>query len=105
MAEVSLSQRVMRIEFPRAMFGDEALKRAAYAFMRRATVAFSVSEDNIVCSLEPTVVSDVDLPNLERDFRREVIDQDLRVSTELATEPLRNAILGLAFSRTGLQSE
>jgi His-Xaa-Ser system protein HxsD len=105
MAEVGLSQPVLRIRFPRVMFGDEALKRAAYAFMRRATVAFSVDGENTICSLEPTTVSDVDLLNLERDFRREVIDQDLRVSTELATEPLRNAILGLAFSRTGLQNE
>jgi hypothetical protein len=33
----------------------------------------------------------------------EVLDQELRLSTEAKTEDLRNAILGLAFSRTGLQ--
>jgi len=43
------------------------------------------------------------LDGLERDFRRELLDQDLRINLEARTEPIRTAILGLAFSRTGLQ--
>jgi hypothetical protein len=32
-----------------------------------------------------------------------VLDQDLRASIARETEPVRNAVLALAFSRTGLQ--
>jgi len=39
----------------------------------------------------------------ERDLRREVVDHDLRISIEQRTSPYRDAILGLAFSKTGLQ--
>ena len=44
-------------------------------------------------------------PSIEALFRREVLDQNLRLAIEAETEPLRTAILGLAFSRTGLQGE
>ena len=80
----------------------EALKRAAYALMARATVKFETTDKEVRCILTPTSV-DERLDELERDFRREVVDQDLRISIEAQTEPLRTAILGLTFSRTGLQ--
>ena len=44
-----------------------------------------------------------DLEAAERELRAEVLDQDLRASIARETEPVRNAILALAFSRTGLQ--
>ena len=84
------------------MFSLEALKRAAYVLMARATVAFETSNLEVRCTIIPTTET-MDLQLLERDFRREVIDQDLRMEIEARTEPMRNAILGLTFSRTGLQ--
>ena len=89
---------------PSAVFGFEAVKRAAYSFMKRATVVFEDGSEGltlIVSPLEPSA----DLELLERDFRRELLDQDLRMNLEARTEPIRTAILGLAFSRTGLQNE
>jgi DNA-binding FrmR family transcriptional regulator len=38
-----------------------------------------------------------------RELQAEVLDQDLRATISRETEPMRNAILALAFSRTGLQ--
>ena len=72
--------------------------------MKRATVVFEDGSEGltlIVSPLEPSA----DLELLERDFRRELLDQDLRMNLEARTEPIRTAILGLAFSRTGLQNE
>jgi hypothetical protein len=51
------------------------------------------------CVLTPAAGQDP--ATLEVDFRREVLDQDLRISTERDTEGVRNLILGLAFSRVG----
>lgn len=88
--------------FPLAMFDLEALKRAAYVLMPRASIAFEISNSEVRCSITPTSPKE-DRGLLERDFRREVVDHALRISIEARTEPMRNAILGLTFSRTGLQ--
>jgi His-Xaa-Ser system protein HxsD len=90
------------VVLPLAMFSPEASKRAAYVLMARAMVAFEMSSQDVRCTIRPAAISD-DHQQLERDFRREVIDQDLRIEIEARTEPMRNAILGLTFSRTGLQ--
>lgn len=92
----------MVVEFPLPGFALEAVKRAAYMLMARVTVTYEITPDIIRCTLSPAAPS-IDLALAERDFRREVLDQDLRLSIEARTEPMRTAILGLAFSRTGLQ--
>lgn len=87
---------------PAGAFSLEALKRAAYALMARADISFEPCGEEVRCILRPLSTSE-NSGTLERDFRREVLDQDLRISIEDRTEPMRNAVLGLAFSRTGLQ--
>lgn len=90
------------VVFSLSVFNLEALKRAAYVLMPRASVTFKVTNSEVRCTIIPiSLKEDVDI--MERDFCREVVDQDLRISIEARTEPIRNAILGLTFSRTGLQ--
>jgi His-Xaa-Ser system protein HxsD len=91
------------VSLPRAIYSVDAIKRASYALMARYDVSLSVSGDEIVCSLAPAR-PDIRMENAERDFRREVVDQDLRISIEQQTHTYRDAILGLAFSKTGLQN-
>lgn len=90
------------VTLSRAAFSVDAAKRAAYALMARFDVDVAVVGDDLVCSLLPANAT-ISMETAERDFRREVIDQDLRISIEERTAPYRDAILGLAFSRTGLQ--
>jgi His-Xaa-Ser system protein HxsD len=87
----------------REAFSVEAVKRATYALMARYDVSLTVGDDDIVCAIAPAR-PDVSMDAAERDFRREVVDQDLRISIERQTETYRDTILGLAFSKTGLQS-
>lgn len=94
----------MLIELPADGFSLEAAKRAAYELMARVDVSFSVNERALSCELTP-VRPDIDMGLAERDFRRGVLDHELRISIERQTEPLRTAILALAFSKTGLQGE
>ena len=102
MSDFDSKQASLDVVLSLAIFSPDALKRAAYAMMARANVAFEVSDTEVRCTITPTSQTE-DAEALERDFRREVIDQDLRISIESRTEPMRNAILGLTFSRTGLQ--
>ena len=91
------------VAFPVAVFSVEAVKRAAYALMASVDVLLESTADEIRCTLRPAKTA-VDFSTAERDFRREVLDQDLRISIERQTGHYRDAILGLAFSRTGLQN-
>lgn len=85
-----------------SMYSLDALKRAAYAMMHRISVKFDISNELVCCTIVP-LSSNEDAAILERDFLREVNDHDLRISIEAKTEQTRTAILGLTFSRTGLQ--
>lgn len=89
------------IRFPLAVFDLEAIKRAAYRFSGQVSVEFQFETDAIKCVLRS--LSDADAATLEQAFRTEVLDQDLRIRIGKETEPVRNLILSLAFSRTGLQ--
>jgi His-Xaa-Ser system protein HxsD len=101
-ARDSIAAPAIEVAFPIEGFGIEAVKRAAYMLMARVQIDFVLADKRIVCTLTP-VTAAVDLQAAERDFRREVLDQDLRLSMEAQTSAMRDVILGLAFSRTGLQ--
>lgn len=102
MLETTPSTTELVIEFSATVVSIEAVKRAAYAMMDRASVVFDVTAETIVCRIQP-VMKNADPNLLDRDFRREALDQDLRMTIEARTDSVRSAILGLAFSRTGLQ--
>lgn len=90
------------VHLPAHAFSMEGVKRAAYMLMARLDVIIENTPDGVRCTLTPAK-ADIDMATAERDFRREVLDQDLRISIEQRTESYRDAILGLAFSKTGLQ--
>lgn len=90
------------VHLSRAIFSLDAVKRAAYSLMARYDVSVALSDDDIICTVT-AATEKTTMDTAERDFRREVVDQDLRISIEQRTEAYRDLILGLAFSRTGLQ--
>ena len=90
------------VTLPLADFSMEAVKRATYTLMAQLDVTIETTPETIRCTLRPARL-EADMSAAARDFRREVIDQDLRISIEQRTEAYRNTILGLAFSKTGLQ--
>lgn len=102
MTRITSQTEAVVVELEDCMFAAEALKRAAYVMMGRATINFEKVGQKFRCRLTALAPSD-DLEGLTRDFHREVLDQDLRLTIQAETEPLRSAILGLAFSKTGLQ--
>lgn len=94
---------IVSIEFGPNEFRAEAYKRAAYVMMDKVACSIRTSDLGTVCELE--LLSEAPSHLIVRDFRREVLDQDLRISIEAQTEPMRNLILGLAFSRVGRDDE
>ena len=92
------------LKFDRAAYSIEAAQAAAYRFIDRLTVVVSSTASEVVCEIEPIAGRDVDTPAEVADFKRELLDQQLRTRLKAQTEDVRNLILALAFSRTGLQA-
>ena len=89
------------LTFDSATTSLDALQRSAYALAADMTADIRSRGGDYVCTLFPRT------PGLPEDdakhrFRTEVNDQILRVRIADQTEPLRNLVFALAFSRTGL---
>lgn len=92
------------LEFDRAVYSVEAAQAAAYRFIDRLTVVISTTEVTIQCEVDAVPGRPADMPALLSDFKRELLDQQLRHRLRAETQDVRNLILSLAFSQTGLQS-
>lgn len=98
MAELTL------LTFDERAYSVEVIQKAAYRHMNSLVVGISIRDGHIQCAIEPTIgTSDAAFGLVLQDFQKEVLDQQLRVRIKAETESVRNLILGIAFSRTGLQ--
>lgn len=93
-----------QLSFDRATVDLDALQRAAYAVADAMSVDITAAGDRFVCTLYPQEHG-ADLSALAHRLRTEVVDQTLRLRIGKETEPLRNLIFALAFSRTGLAED
>ena len=91
------------ITFDATVYSVDAIKKAAYRSINRFAVNIIKEGNEIQCSLtfkesatEPQVKIYLD------EFKKEVLDQDLRESIKKETEGVRNLILAHTFSKTGL---
>lgn len=85
------------------VFSLDTLKKAAYRMSDVAVIDIAPSGENIICTMkfrQPLSAEDVD--QAVSTFKLEVLDQDLRASIGTETDAMRNAILALAFSKSGL---
>ena len=79
----------------------EAIERALYALADRATGSIREQTREWVVTLVPRSAK-ADLASLDHALRQEINDQTLRVKIADRTDPVRNLIFALAFSRSGL---
>lgn len=92
-----------RLELDKAVYRLEAVQKAAYRFIDRVSVLISQEGDKLVCEMT-LIKGGGDPPEaLLGDFKRELLDQELRLKIKEETAPARDLILAYAFSRTGLQ--
>ena len=93
-----------QVSFDARIYSLVVIKKAAYRFLKTFVTEITQDGDAWVCALKFTTFTDAaGIERAARDLQAEVLDQDLRATISRETEPVRNAILALAFSRTGLQ--
>jgi len=89
------------IHFDRAGHSLDAVQRAAYRFSDRMSCDIGASAETIDVGLH--IADDQgDVDALVASFRNEVLDQALRERIRAETADVRNLVLALAFSKTGL---
>jgi len=93
----------MKLNLNEEIYSLEATQKAAYRFIDRLTVLIEKVDQELICDIEPVRGQEPKFEEHIADFKRELLDQQLRKQIKEETEPVRNLILAYAFSRTGLQ--
>ena len=91
------------VHFDHHVFSLIAVKKAAYRYIDVFSTDIVVRVPHIICSLKFS--SSIDkrrAAELLDEFRKEVLDQELREQIKIETEPIRKLILAYAFSNTGI---
>jgi His-Xaa-Ser system protein HxsD len=79
----------------------DAIQRAVYRLSDGLSCDIVVADSTVEVVVHPAD-PDADLEPLLGDLRNEVLDQTLRERVREATSEVRNLVLALAFSKTGL---
>jgi His-Xaa-Ser system protein HxsD len=89
------------LSFDRSAASLDAVQRAVYRLSDR--LSCDISEKNGLTEvLVHPVDAEADIGSLLGDLRNEVLDQALRERIRAETSAVRNLVLALAFSKTGL---
>ncbi len=95
-----------RLLFDENVYSIEALKKASYRNIANYSVVIKKEGAQLECLFSfPVKTSDEKVLEYLDDFKKEVLDQDLREIIKRETEGVRNLILSHAFSKTGLTGD
>jgi His-Xaa-Ser system protein HxsD len=93
----------MNLEIDEQIYCLEAVQKAAYRFIDRLTVLITKTDGQLICEIDPVLGTEGQIDKNIANFKREMLDQQLRKQIKDETESARNLILAYAFSRSGLQ--
>ena len=93
----------MKLEIDEQIYCLEAVQKAAYRFIDRLTILITNADGKLICEVSAVEGFQEQFEANIANFKRELLDQQLRKKIKDETEPARNLILAYAFSRTGLQ--
>ncbi|WP_447651813.1 His-Xaa-Ser system protein HxsD [Pseudomonas abietaniphila] len=92
--------------FDERIYDAPVLQKAAYRSMNSLTVDISIDEGQFICAMFSNIgVDESSFLSAVQEFKKDVLDYQLRHQLSAETQPIKNLILGLAFSKTGLISE
>ncbi|MCY1456854.1 His-Xaa-Ser system protein HxsD [compost metagenome] len=92
------------LTFDSKLYGAEAIQKAAYRAMHAFTLDLKVDGESILCRLVGNITTEQDaFERAVEEFRKDVLDYQLRAQLQAETAPIRNLIMGLAFSNARLK--
>jgi len=89
------------IKFERDLYSPDCIKKAAYKYIDQFAIDIVKKEKfwEVVISFDLNTEEEEQQVFID-DFKKEVLDQDLRERIKKETESVRNLILAHAFSKT-----
>ncbi len=95
--------KAISVNFDSQVFSLMAIKKAAYKYIDAFAADITIENHEIRCVLSLTSPrTEESSARLVDDFKKEVLDQDLREKLKDETEAVRNLVLAHAFSKTGI---
>ncbi len=95
-----------KLIFDERFYAVQVLQKAAYRSMNSLVVDIDVDGGQFICALSSNIdIDESSFLSAVQEFKKDVLDYQLRHQLNTETQPIKNLILGLAFSKTGLISE
>ncbi|EJN39138.1 hypothetical protein PMI38_01371 [Pseudomonas sp. GM84] len=92
--------------FDERLYDAQVLQKAAYRSINALTVDIVSDGGQLICALSSNIdVDEQSFLHAVQEFKKDALDYQLRHRLAIETLPIKNLILGLAFSKTGLTSE
>jgi len=103
MKDSEKESKTISVNFDSQVFSLMAIKKAAYKYIDSFSADITAENHEVRCVLSLTSPrNEENSARLVDDFKKEVLDQDLRETLKDETEAVRNLILAHAFSKTGI---
>jgi len=93
-----------KLRLDNSIYSIEAVEKAAYRFIDRISVLTSQEDGNFLLDITFNTENLTVIQSILDDFKKELLDQNLRLKIKSETEATRTLILSFVFSKTGLQS-
>lgn len=91
------------LTFDQRLYDAEVIQKAAYRGQSAFTLGMKIQGDEFVCTLLGNITTTPEtLSKAVEDFKKDVLDYQLRSKLQAQTTAIRNLILGVAFSQSGL---
>jgi His-Xaa-Ser system protein HxsD len=95
-----------KLVFDERLYDASVLQKAAYRSMNSLMVDIAINEGQFICDLFSNIgVDESSFLSAVQEFKKDVLDYQIRHQLSSETQAIKNLILGLAFSKTGLISE
>ncbi|MEQ1813352.1 MAG: His-Xaa-Ser system protein HxsD [Candidatus Nitrotoga sp.] len=96
-------QEPLLLNFDEQVYSVETIQKACYRSTNAFVTDITVNAGKIACIINPVIgATDAGFAHAIQEFKKDVLDQQLRQKIKSETEDVRNLILGLAFSNTSL---
>ena len=93
----------LEITFDSKVYSLDTLKKSAYRYINVFSIEFEVNGSKVLSKLHfNKKYTATQCTHYADEFKKEVLDQDLRETIKIETESVRNLILAKAFSKTSL---
>jgi His-Xaa-Ser system protein HxsD len=93
-----MADNILKLKVDLSIYKQEVITSTVYKFTDRCYITQSKENDTVLVSFQVKSEQRVDFDLLDKEFKNELIDQQVRYDTEQKFGSIRNRIVEKAFS-------